>query len=76
MYDKYIKENQRKAFIHYVTAWKKQSADSVRVEDGIYSYTTKRGITHRFRASNKPTGLKVNSFYFEEIEQTISAPVD
>lgn len=56
------------AFTCYVKDWKKQDESTIRIENGIYSYTTKRGVRHSFRLSNKPTGLKVQSIYFEQID--------
>ena len=67
-YESIIKQNRLAAFKQYVGAWKKQNPDTVKVEGDIYSYRTKRGLVKRFRASDKVTSLKVNSFYFEEIQ--------
>ena len=60
-------KNRLEAFKHYVSEWKKQNADTVTYMDGIYSYTTKRGIIKLFVSSNKPTTIKVNGFYFSEL---------
>ena len=62
-----ISENRLKAFKHYVRAWKGQDPGTVKVDGELYSYTTKRGIKKRFKATNKPTPLKVEGFYFEPV---------
>ena len=70
-----MNEQRLKAFKHYVSAWKKQNADTVTVKNDIYSYTTKRGKKYSFKAAEfkdfkaNPTKgwLKVETFYFEDL---------
>ena len=68
-YEKLIQENILESFKHYVSEWKKQNADTVKVNGDVYEHTTKRGVTKRFRYTNKRTGLRVNGFNFEEIKE-------
>ena len=67
-YSELIRQNRMQAFLHYVKDWKKQDVSTVKVEGDIYSYRTKRGIKHRFRATRNVTTLKVQGFYFEELK--------
>ncbi len=61
--------NKLKAFKHYVEAWKKQDANTVTVEEDIYSYTTKRGCVKKFKSVKASTApIRVNGFGFEPIQ--------
>lgn len=66
-YKTLIEKNRKAAFICYVRDWKKQDINTIDISDGIYSYTTKRGIKKSFRATDKVSPLKVQGFYFEAI---------
>lgn len=68
-YKKQIQENALASFRHYVSAWKKQNPNTVKVDGDIYEYTTKKGIIKRFRLTDKRTNLRVNGFNFEEIKE-------
>lgn len=67
-YKKLADINRLKAFKHYVCAWKKQDLDTVKFDGETYSYTTRRGLVKKFKASKSVTPLKVNGFYFEEVK--------
>jgi hypothetical protein len=69
-----VEANRLEAFKHYVEAWKKQDPQTVKLENGVYSYKTKRGTEKKYQAikekdASKYHGLiKVNTFLFTEIE--------
>ena len=44
-----VEENRLNAFKQYVKDWKKQNPDTVELNNGIYSYKTKRGIVKTFQ---------------------------
>ena len=66
-YHELIKENRKYAFTCYVRDWKKQDPNTIEIDGDIYSYRTRRGVKHSFRATKNVTALKVQGFYFEKL---------
>ena len=76
MYKKMIEDNKRHAFEHFVSVIKKQNPVTIEIEEDIFSYTTKKGVTKRYKYFNNikdaiKSGYKierVNSLIFGEIK--------
>ncbi len=68
MFLEQIEKNRKAAFEHLVER-KGQNKDTISIEDGYYSYKTKRGLLKTFVAFNSFNEYKKSDFYPEQPEQ-------
>ena len=62
MFAHLIEKNKKDAFIH-LTKMKKQNVNTIEIQNDIFSYTTKRGITKHFVCFISFTQYKKSKFY-------------